>query len=48
MLNKNVIFILITAVLTTVIIIGICKGSLCGLEIGGFGLTFKAQLAYES
>ncbi|MGR5283561.1 hypothetical protein [Photobacterium damselae] len=45
---KKVIFITVAVIVITVIALGISNRSLCSVEIGGLGLTFKAVLAYES
>ncbi|WP_170107353.1 Hok/Gef family protein [Photobacterium damselae] len=45
---KKVIFITAAVIVITVIVLGIFNRSLCSVEIGGLGLTFKAVLAYES
>ncbi|MGR5464893.1 hypothetical protein ACPV5G_18285 [Photobacterium damselae] len=45
---KKVIFITVTVIIIAVIALSIFNRSLCSVEIGGLGLTFKAVLAYES
>ncbi len=45
---KKVIFITVTVIIVAVIALSLWERSLCSVEIGGLGLTFKAQLAYES
>lgn len=45
---KKVLFITVTVIIITVIALGIFNRSLCSVEIGGLGITFKAVLAYES
>ncbi len=45
---KKVLFIAVAVMVITVLSLGIFNHSLCSVEIGGLGLTFKAVLAYES
>lgn len=45
---KKVIFITITVIIIAVIALSLFNRSLCSVEIGGLGLTFKAVFAYES